>query len=50
MGLTEAASRVRERRDRLVGRRDELLAQEADGRMQLSLVGPLAPYDFVGVS
>jgi hypothetical protein len=28
----------------------ELLAQEADGRMQLSLVGPLAPYDFVGVS
>jgi Gas vesicle synthesis protein GvpL/GvpF len=28
----------------------ELLAQEADGRMELSLVGPLAPYDFVGVS
>jgi hypothetical protein len=28
----------------------ELLAREADGRMQLSLVGPLAPYDFVGVS
>ena len=28
----------------------ELLAQEAAGRMQLSLVGPLAPFDFVGVS
>jgi len=28
----------------------EVLAQEADGRMQLTLVGPLAPYDFVGAS
>jgi Gas vesicle synthesis protein GvpL/GvpF len=26
----------------------EALAEQADGRMQLRLVGPLAPYDFVG--
>lgn len=28
----------------------ELLAEQAAGRMRLSLVGPLAPYDFVGAA
>jgi hypothetical protein len=37
------SARSRELEDAL-----EQLAQEAEGRMQLSLVGPLAPYDFVG--
>ena len=26
----------------------EYLAEQAHGRMQLTLLGPLAPYDFVG--
>jgi hypothetical protein len=42
--LVEAA-RSQELEDAL-----ELLAMQADGRMRLRLVGPLAPYDFAGAS
>ena len=46
-GLTEVALLVESSKQAELERAAEILAEEYDGRARLSLVGPMALYDFV---
>jgi hypothetical protein len=47
-GALDAALLVDRARSQELEDHLEALAEQADGRMQLTLLGPLVPYDFVG--